>query len=84
MQTDAVKALVEKGLPGCQVMVTGDGSHFDVTVIGAVFAGQSLLNKQRMVMATVMNEITSVALHAINIKSFTPEEWEKAKKLQIS
>lgn len=84
MQPEAVKALVEKGLPGCQVVVSGDGSHFDVTVIGDMFAGQSLLNKQRMVMATVTHEITSGALHAINIKAYTPDEWEKAKKLQIS
>jgi acid stress-induced BolA-like protein IbaG/YrbA len=84
MQPEAVKALVEKGLPDCQVVVSGDGSHFDVTVIGAVFAGQSLLNKQRMVLATVSDEITSGALHAINIKAYTPEEWEKARKLQIS
>jgi acid stress-induced BolA-like protein IbaG/YrbA len=84
MQPEAVKTLVEKGLPGCQVLVSGDGSHFDVTVIGEVFAGQSLLNKQRLVLATVSNEITSGALHAINIKAYTPEEWEKARKLQIS
>lgn len=84
MQPDAVKALVEKGLPGCEVLVSGDGSHFDVTVIGEVFAGQSPLNKQRLVLATVSHEITSGALHAINIRSYTPEEWAKAKRLQIS
>jgi len=84
MQPDAVKELVEKGLPDCQVTVSGDGSHFDVTVVGEVFAGQSLLNKQRMVLATISDEITSGAIHAVNVKAYTPAEWETASKLQIS
>ncbi len=84
MQPEAVKALIEAGLPGCEVNASGDGSHFDVIVIGAVFAGQSPVNRQRLVYATVNEQITSGALHAINIKTYTKEEWEKARKLQIS
>jgi len=84
MQPETVKTLVEAGLPGCEVIASGDGSHFDVTVIGEVFAGKTPVNRQRMVYATVNEQITSGALHAINIKTFTPEEWAKAKKLQIS
>ena len=55
--------------------LAGDGRHFEATVIGAVFAGQSLLNKQRLVMATVRPQIESDELHALSIKAFTPEEW---------
>ncbi len=84
MQAEAVKALIEAGLPGCEVMASGDGSHFDVIVIGEVFAGKTPVNRQRLVYATVNEQITSGALHAINIKTYTPEEWAKAKKLQIS
>jgi len=84
MQPETVKTLVEAGLPGCEVIASGDGSHFDVTVIGEVFAGKTPVNRQRMVYATVTEQITSGALHAINIKTYTPEEWATAKKLQIS
>ena len=84
MQPEAVKALIEAGLPGCEVTASGDGSHFDVIVIGEMFAGKTSVNRQRMVYATVNEQITSGALHAINIKTYTPEEWAKAKKLQIS
>jgi acid stress-induced BolA-like protein IbaG/YrbA len=84
MQPEAVKTLIEAGLPGCEVTASGDGSHFDVIVVGEVFAGKSPVNRQRLVYATVNEQITSGALHAINIKAYTKEEWEKARKLQIS
>jgi len=83
MQPESVKALVEAGLPGCEVFASGDGSHFDVTVISEVFAGKTPVNRQRMVYATVNEQITSGTLHAINIKTYTPEEWERARKLQM-
>ena len=84
MQPEAVKTLIETGLPGCEVTASGDGSHFDVIVVGEVFAGKTPVNRQRLVYATVNEQITSGALHAINIKTYTPEEWATAKKLQIS
>lgn len=84
MDPEEVKRIIEAGLPDCQVTVTGDGSHFDTVVVGEVFAGQSLVKKQQLVYATVNEYITSGKLHALSIKAYTPEEWEKASKLQIS
>ena len=84
MDPDQVKQLIEAGLPGCDVTVTGDGSHFDATVIGDIFAGISPVKKQQLVYATVNDKITSGELHALTIKTYTPEEWEKASKLRVS
>lgn len=84
MEPEEVKRLIEAGLPGCQITVTGDGSHFDAVVIGEVFAGQTPVKKQQLVYATVKDKITSGELHALSIKTFTPEEWAKASKLQVS
>ena len=84
MDPDEVKRLIEAGLPNCQVTVTGDGSHFEAVIIGEVFEGQSPVKKQQLVYATVNDEITSGKLHALSIKTYTPDEWKKASKLQIS
>ena len=84
MDPEEVKQLIMAGLPDCEVTVNGDGSHFDAVVVGDVFAGQSLVKKQQLVYATVNEQITSGKLHALSIKTYTPDEWEKAKKLQIS
>ncbi len=75
METRAVEELIRAGLPGAEVNVTGDGSHFEALVVSEAFAGKSLLQKQRMVMATVNAQIASGELHALSIKTFTPEEW---------
>jgi acid stress-induced BolA-like protein IbaG/YrbA len=83
MEISEVQGLIEAGLPGAQVTVTGDGSHFQAVVVSDEFEGKSLLQKQKMVFATVNEHITSGALHAFSIKAYTPEEWEKASKLQV-
>lgn len=83
MDPEEVKRLIQAGLPGCEVMVKGDGSHFDAVVVGEVFAGQSLVKQQQLVYATVNDKIASGELHALSIKTYTPAEWEKARKMQV-
>ncbi len=76
--------MIEAGLAADEVRVSGDGSHFDVIVISEEFEGKSMVQEQRMVFATLGDKITSGAIHAINIKAYTPEEWKTASKLQFS
>jgi len=75
VEVKAVEDLIRAGMPGAEVRVSGDGSHFEAVVVSAEFAGKSLLAKQRMVMATVNDQIRSGELHALSIKTYTPEEW---------
>jgi acid stress-induced BolA-like protein IbaG/YrbA len=77
METEAVAALISAGMPGAEVKVTGDGQHFEAVVVSPEFEGRSPLEKQRLVMATVTSEIRSGELHALSIKTFTPEQWQK-------
>ena len=83
MEPEAIKDLIEAGLDNCQAQVTGDGSHFDATVVGEVFDGLSLVKKQQKVYATLGDKITSGEVHALTIKTYTPAEYEKAQKLQV-
>ena len=76
METSAVKTLIEQGMPGARVEVTGDGRHFEAIVISDGFGGKSLLERHRMVMATVHEQIASDELHALSIKAYTPEQWQ--------
>ena len=75
METSAVEQLIRAGLPDAQVQVTGDGSHFDAVVVSEVFAGLTPIKKQRLVMETVKSQIASGELHALSIRTFTPEQW---------
>ena len=76
METSAVKTLIEQGMPGARVEVTGDGRHFEAIVISDADEGKSLRERHRMVMATVHEQIASDELHALSIKAYTPEQWQ--------
>ena len=84
MQPEEIKKLIEDGLAGVEAQVSGDGSHFEAIVIGAAFEGQSMVNQQRMVYATLGDRITNGEIHALTIKAYTPKDWETAKKLRVS
>ena len=72
MENQDVERLIEAGLPGSKVTVTGDGRHFEAVVVSADFAGKTPLQRQRMVMNTVRSQIESDELHALSIKTLTP------------
>ena len=79
METSAVKALIEAGMPDARVEVTGDGRHFEAVVVDAGFEGKSLVERHRMVKATVHEQIASDELHDLSIKAMTQEQWEARK-----
>ena len=74
METEAVAQLIRTGLPGAEVEVSGDGSHFDASVVSEIFEGLSPIKKQRLVMDAVKDQIASGELHALSIKTLTPAQ----------
>nr|WP_202602001.1 MULTISPECIES: BolA family protein [Photobacterium] len=64
-----------------EVIVNGEGSHYQVIAVGAMFDGMSRVKKQQAVYAPLMSHIASNAIHALSIKAYTPEEWARDKKL---
>lgn len=79
MNTEDVKALIEQGIPGSEAIVSGEGCNLEVTVISDSFEGKTMLAEQKLVYAAVNHLIQTGELHALGIKAFTPEEWEKEK-----
>ncbi len=76
METERVATLIRDGIPDARVEVTGDGSHFEALVVSELFAGKNPIQRQRLVLATVKPQIESGELHALSIKTFTPEQRE--------
>nr|WP_038091791.1 BolA family protein [Acidihalobacter prosperus]OBS08040.1 hypothetical protein Thpro_022290 [Acidihalobacter prosperus] len=75
MTPEHVKTLIEQGIPGCQAMVSGDGSKFEAIVVSDAFDGLSPVKEHQLVFATVNEHIASGAIHALTIKAYTPVEW---------
>ncbi len=72
METEAVAQLIREGIPGADVQVTGDGSHFEAIVISDAFAGLTPIKRERLVMETVKEQVSSGTLHALSIKTKMP------------
>lgn len=52
----------------------GAQSHFRVTAVSTLFAGMSLLARQRLVNG-LLREDFATGLHALALHTWTPEEW---------
>ena len=76
MQPEEIKRLIEAGLTDAEALVEGDGAHFSALVISPAFAGKSRIQKQQLVYDTVRAQLLDGTLHALTLKTFTPEEWE--------
>jgi len=71
--------MIEEGLAGSQVIVSGDGTHFEATVIYKDFAGKSMLEQHRLVYGALGNSMQG-AIHALSIRTYTPQDWNKLIK----
>ena len=55
---------------------TGMGDHSSVVVISDQFDGKSLVQRHQMIYSSVSDVLTG-ELHALQLKTFTHEEWKK-------
>lgn len=77
MQPQEIKELIETGLTDAKAYVDGDGAHFTAAVVCPHFADKSRIEKQKLVMATVKSQLMDGTLHALSIKTFTPQEYKE-------
>lgn len=78
---DQIKSSIENALPGSIVQVqdsTGEGNHFQVLVVSDQFADKSRVEQHQMVYHALQEEIEG-ELHAVGLKTYTPEAWKKAQ-----
>lgn len=59
------------------VKVEGDGYQYRLTVVSNEFLNLSKVARQQWVYAVLKEYITSGSLHAISMKTWTEEEWER-------
>lgn len=72
-----VEAMIQAELPDAQVKVmTNDGEHYEVIVISPAFEGKRLVQQHQLVYKAIQQEMLSGAIHAMAVKTFTPEAWQ--------
>ncbi|MDA9557987.1 BolA family iron metabolism protein IbaG [Vibrio sp.] len=81
MDSTQVQKLLEDALNIEEIHVKGEGSHYEVMAIDACFESMSRVKKQQFIYAPLMEYIQRNDIHAVSIKTFTPSEWQRNKKL---
>lgn len=76
MDAATVKSLLQAKLEGCEIFVEGEGDRYNITVVGELFADMRPVKKQQLVYAGLADQIAAGSIHAVNIKTFTPEQWQ--------
>ena len=81
MTLDQIKQIIKKAIPHAEVHVQdpmNDGQHLRALVISSTFEGLPLVKQHQMVM-TPLKEAFASSVHALALKTFTPEKWNLEK-----
>jgi acid stress-induced BolA-like protein IbaG/YrbA len=74
MHSEQIKKIIAAGLSCEGLHVEGDGEHFEAILVSSGFAGKSRVQRQQMVNALLRPYFDSGELHALSMKTLTPEE----------
>jgi stress-induced morphogen len=80
LTADQIIAKIRASLPDAKVEMqdlTGTSDHWKATIVSAAFAGKTLLERHRLVMAALVEEMKG-PIHALTLDVRTPQEVESA------
>ncbi|HWU91416.1 MAG TPA: BolA family transcriptional regulator [Kofleriaceae bacterium] len=76
MKPEAIVAKIRAALPDARVSLkdlTGTEDHWQAEIVSSAFAGRSLVQRHRMVMAALAEEMKG-PIHALTLDVKTPDE----------
>ena len=71
---EQIKTWIAAGLPCEHLELAGDGQHFEAVVVSAEFRGKSMVQQHQLVYRA-LGERMKEQIHALSMKTYTPEEW---------
>jgi len=80
IQAVEIQKIIEANLNCNFIKVNGDdGTHFDAVIVSDAFNGHSMIKQHQQVYSALGNMMQS-EIHALSIKTYTPDEWSKINK----
>ena len=79
MELSEIEALIESEIKGAEARVgdpRNDGEHLTAVVVSPAFEGKPLV-KQHQLVYDALGEHMTTDIHALELKTYTPEEYEK-------
>jgi len=78
ISTANIKSLILAALPDAEVEVHDpnmDGQHFAAIVVSEKFVGIPMIKQHRFVNDALKEYLNSGAIHALQLKTYTPAQW---------
>lgn len=76
MQAQDIQTLIQQALPDARITVEGnDGRHFNALIVSESFTGLNAVKRQQRVYAALGDVFENGTLHALSLKTLTPDEW---------
>ncbi|NEO31048.1 MAG: BolA family transcriptional regulator [Symploca sp. SIO3C6] len=78
---EQVETMIKSELPDAQVQIqdlTGGGDHLQAIVVSSQFEGKTLVKQHQLVYAALKEAMATEEIHALAIKTYTPEAWKEA------
>lgn len=70
-----LRSFIMAGLASDYVQVLGDdGQHFEAVIVSPTFTGKNMVQQHQLVYQALGERMRS-EIHALSIKTFTPEAW---------
>ena len=82
MTLDEIKKIIEAAVTDSTAFVLDpmqDGQHLEAVVVSSTFKGLPLIKQHQMVMKPLKAAFAQ-SVHALKLKTLTPEEWETYQK----
>jgi len=76
---ESIQLNIAQGMATEYLSVDGDGHHFEAVVVSNAFVGKSRVQRHQLVYQTLGDRMRE-EIHALSIKTYTPEEWENSRK----
>ena len=76
MKPEAIIAKIKRALPDAEVALkdlTGTEDHWQATIVSTAFAGKTLIERHRLVMGVLAEEMAG-PIHALTLDVKTPNE----------
>ena len=75
-----IEDYIKQDLACDYIKVLGDdGTHFEAVIVSPNFVGKNMLQQHQLVYAALGDRMRA-EIHALSIKTFTPENWAIVSK----
>jgi len=77
MTAQELQDIISQGLACQHIEVDGDGRHWSAVIVSTEFEGKRPIARHQRVYATLGARMATDEVHALSMKTFTPQEWQE-------